>query len=295
MAQPSFIAMPGNEPRAARLAALTGGEVCALEMHTFPDGETCPRLMQSVSGGSIAIVCTLNQPNEKFMPLVFAAEAAREQGARKIGLIAPYLAYMRQDMAFQPGEAITSRTFACLVSRTFDWLITVDPHLHRTHSLSEIYSIPTRTLHAGLAIAAWIKENVTHPFLIGPDEESRQWVAEVAARCHASFAILSKERLGDRDVLTATDHLSLPDNATPVLLDDIVSSGGTMVETIRSIRPQTSRPPIIVAIHGVFAPGAERAIRETGARLITSNSVPGVHAAIDVDGLIASNICELMC
>lgn len=294
MTRPLFIAMPGNEQRAARLAALTGGEVCALEMHTFPDGETCPRLMQSVSGGSVAMVCTLNQPNEKFMPLAFAAEAAREQGAHKIGLIAPYLAYMRQDMAFRPGEAVTSRTFSAMVSRTFDWLITVDPHLHRTRSLSEIYSIPSRTVHAGPAIAAWIKESVTQPFLIGPDEESRQWVTEVAARCHAPFAILSKERLGDRDVRTAAGHLLLPDGATPVLLDDIVSSGGTMVEAIRSLRPQPSRAPIIIAIHGVFASGAEQAIREAGARLITSNSVPGPHAAIDVDSLIAPNICELV-
>lgn len=61
-----------------------------------------------------------------------------------MGLVAPYLAYMRQDQQFRPGEVVTSRMFAALVSRHVDWLVTVDPHLHRVHALDEIYAVPTR-------------------------------------------------------------------------------------------------------------------------------------------------------
>lgn len=294
MTKPVFIAMPGNETKASRLAAMAQGEVCPLEMHTFPDGEVCPRLMQNVSNRSVAIVCTLNQPNGKVLPLVFAADAARQQGACEVGLIAPYLSYMRQDRRFHSGEAVTSRTFAALISRGFDWLVTVDPHLHRIQSLGEIYSIPTRALHAGLPIAAWIKSNIPQPFLIGPDEESRQWVEEVANQCSAPFVTLSKNRLGDRNVRIEFDHPALPDHATPVLLDDIVSSGRTVLETIRLIRPMTQRGPVVIAIHGVLAADAEHAILQAGARLVTSNSIAGYSAVIDLDPLIACGIAKLV-
>ena len=86
----------------------------------------------------------------------------------------------------------------------------------------------------------------------------------------------------------------MPEDATPVLLDDIVSSGGTMLETIRLIRPLSRQTPIVLAIHGVFADGAAQAIRQTGARLVTTNSIPGDAAAVAVDELIAAGIAGLM-
>lgn len=106
------------------------------------------------------------------MPLIFAAKTARELKAKKITLIAPYLAYMRQDKQFHQGQGITSKYFAALISHYFDNLITIDPHLHRWHSLNDIYSIPTHVLHANDAIASWIIQHVTNPVLIGPDIES---------------------------------------------------------------------------------------------------------------------------
>ncbi len=294
MSPPLFISMPGNEAMAAHLAVRSGGILVPLDVHTFPDGEVRPRLMQDVAGHSIALVCTLDHPNEKFLPLVFTAAAARELGARKVGLVAPYLGYMRQDKRFHPGEALTSRTFAALISGSFDWLVTVDPHLHRTRSLAELYPIPALALHAGPALSEWVKANVTRPFFIGPDEESRQWVADVAKQCSAPFAILHKERRGDRTIGIAAGDLSLPDDVTPVLLDDIVSSGGTVIETIRLIRGLSAHAPIVLAIHGVFAKGAKEAIRDTGAALVTSNTIPGHAAAVEVDRLIASAIADLI-
>ncbi len=294
MSAPLFIPMPGNEAMAARLAAGSGGSLAALEVHTFPDGEIRPRLLQDVAGHSIALVCTLDRPNGKFLPLAFTAAAARELGASKVGLVAPYLGYMRQDKRFHPGEALTSRTFAALISGAFDWLVTVDPHLHRTRSLTEIYSIPALALHAGPALSQWVKANIARPFLIGPDEESRQWVADVAKQCSAPFAILHKDRSGDRTIRVMASHLSLPDDATPVLLDDIVSSGGTVIETIRLIKNLSRHIPIVLAIHGVFANGAEQAIRDTGARLVTSNTIPGRAAVVEVDRLIAPAIADIM-
>ena len=107
---------------------------------------------------------------------------------------------MRQDIAFHPGEGVTARYFGKLVSQTVDWMVTVDPHLHRLDSLDGIYSIPTTIARAAPAIAQWIAAEVAHPVLVGPDAESVQWVAAVAEACGAPFVILEKTRRGDRDV-----------------------------------------------------------------------------------------------
>lgn len=294
MSRPVLIALPGNAQMADKLATLTGGETGIVEMRAFPDGESYLRFAGDVKDRSIVIVCTLAWPNEKVLPLLFAAAAARELGAAKVGLVAPYLCYMRQDRRFQPGEAVTSRYFAALVSRTCDWLVTVDPHLHRYKSLEEIYAIPTRALHAGKLFARWICANVQNPFLIGPDEESRQWVCEVAQDCGADFMVLRKERFGDRDVRITADHPDRLGDRTPVLLDDIVSSGKTMLQALQLVQSLSQRAPVVLALHGLFADGADRAILQTGARLVTTNSVPQATGLIDLAELMAPAVLDLV-
>lgn len=241
----------------------------------------------------IVLVCTLARPNEKILPLLFAAETARELGARKVGLVAPYLSYMRQDRRFQSGEAVTSRHFAGLISHACDWLVTIDPHLHRYKGLSEIYTIPARALHAGAVIAEWIKSNIEDPFLIGPDEESVQWVSEVARDCGAAYAVLTKQRLGDRNVRIAPNHLDRIGKATPVLIDDIISSGETMLEAVRVVKPYAQRSPIAIGVHGLFANGSDREIEKEGATLITSDSVPHASNHIQIAELLVPAIGEL--
>jgi len=284
-----YIALPGNEAMAAQLAALEGAQTGLLNLHTFPDGETGLRFLGDVAERDVVFVCTLVQPNEKFLPLMFVALEARARGARQVGLVAPYLAYMRQDTSFHPGEAVTSRAFAQLLSRNFDWMVTVDPHLHRIHALEEIYSIPAIAVHSGPALASWIGANVSSPFLIGPDEESRQWVGTVAAACGAPFAVLQKNRAGDSRV--SNDSIpAIPAGATPVLLDDIISSGTTAAEVLRRIPAGIA--PVVLAIHGVFAGDALKRIQRD-ARIITTNSIPGPAAQIDIAPLIADAVRAL--
>ncbi len=278
---------------AQRLTVICAGGSAALETRAFPDGETYLRLLANVKDRSVVMVCTLAHPNDKILPLLFAAAAARDLGASRVGLVAPYLSYMRQDRRFLPGEAVTSRSFAALISKAFDWLATVDPHLHRYRGLDELYRIACRALHAAPVIAAWIKRNVSKPFLVGPDAESTQWVAEVARDCAAQFAVLRKQRLGDREVRAMADGLVLPAGTTPVLLDDIVSSGETLLEGLRLLGSMTPLATVAIAVHGLAVPQAQERIAAAGARLVTTNSVPNADAAIDLADLLASAIGEL--
>lgn len=294
MTRELFIPLPGNEAMAARLAQLRGADLGEVETRHFPDGETFVRLKTSIERRSIGFVCTLARPDEKFPALLFAAATARELGARRIGLIAPYLAYMRQDRRFQPGEAVTSRHVAKLLSQAFDWLVTIDPHLHRYHGLEEIYSIPARALHAAPLLSNWVKTNVQTPVLVGPDSESEQWVAAVAQAAGAPFTVLEKTRHGDRNVEIKVRHMERLSQRTPVLVDDIISSGHTMREAVRHVRDYASAAPVCLAVHGLFAEGADLTLEEAGAHLVTTNTVPHRSNAVDVTDLLAVAVVELL-
>ena len=288
------LALEGNEVLAERIGGLIQAPVGRVRSRRFPDGETYLRVEPDCSGQRVLLACTLAHPDDKVLPLVFVADAARAMGAVRVGLVAPYLAYMRQDRQFQAGEAVTSRTIGGLLSKYVDWLVTVDPHLHRYHSLAEIYTVPCRVVHAAPALAAWIAAHVDRPVLVGPDEESEQWVSIVAALAQAPYLVLRKVRHGDRVVDVSAPDIAAHRDRTPVVVDDIVSTAGTMIETVRALLRARLSAPVCVAVHALFAGGADAALRAAGAaRVVTTTSVPHATNAIDVVPLLAEAIREL--
>ncbi|MBU6472889.1 MAG: ribose-phosphate pyrophosphokinase [Alphaproteobacteria bacterium] len=289
-----LFALPGNETMAVKLAAELGAEVGTLELRRFPDEELHLRFATSVAGKCAIFVCTLDRPDGKFLPLAFAAATARELGAAEVGLVAPYLAYMRQDRHFEPGDAETAPIFAACLSRTADWLVTVDPHLHRLKNLSLIYSIPTRAQHAAAPISRWIADNVPDAVLIGPDAESAQWVGAVAKTAGKPFVVLTKTRRGDRDVSVTVPEVERWRAATPVLVDDIISTGRTMAETLGHLAREKMKPAVCIGVHAVFAPGAYDDLRRyEPARIVTTDTIAHQTNAIDVAGLLAEGVRAL--
>lgn len=291
MSQTLFFPLPGNEVFAERLAAAVDGECGLLSLRDFPDGESYVRVDTDPAGRDVQLVATLRHPNDETLPLIFLADAVRELGATRVGLIAPYLAYMRQDTRFRDGEAITSRSYARIISRTVDSLLTVDPHLHRVTRLRELYSIPATAVHVATEIGLWIAANVKSPLIIGPDQESRQWVEGIAAAASAPSIVLTKTRRGDTHVfesaLGATEHRA----CTPVLVDDIIATGQTMVTAIQHLREQ-GRPAVeCVAVHAVFTDGAYASLKAAGAaRVVTTNTIAHPSNCIDITPAVARSL-----
>lgn len=288
------LALPESESLARRVGDLAQIPLGVVESRRFPDRETYLRIDAQCEQKSIVLVCTLDRPDDKLLPLVFLADAARELGASRVGLVAPYLAYMRQDRQFQRGEAVTSRTFAVLLSRYVDWLVTIDPHLHRYSSLTQIYAVPNRVVHAAPALAAWIATHVDRPVLVGPDQESEQWVKDVASRAGAPYIVLRKTRRGDSVVDVSVPDVGSYRTHTPVVVDDIVSSAQTMVETVKNLVAVGLRAPVCVGVHALFSENAEQALRDAGAaRIVTTTSVPHATNTIDIVPLLIPSIHEL--
>jgi ribose-phosphate pyrophosphokinase len=275
------------EPVARRLASSGTSALGRLEHRRFPDGESYLKL-PDVSGAIAVVAGDLCQPNGKVLDALFLARTARDLGARAVLLLAPYLPYMRQDARFQPGEAVTSSVFAGLVNDAFDGLLTVDPHLHRHESLADIYRIPTNAVSSASLLAEWVRAEAPRAVLVGPDAESEQWVARVANEAGAAFGIMRKVRRGDYDV-----HLALPDGLalagrSVLLLDDIASTGRTLIEAVGHVcRAGATRVDCLV-IHPVFAGPALASLRAAGAdRVVSTNTIPHETNAIDVSPLLA--------
>lgn len=295
MPSPLLFCLPGNEILAERLAMAVEAELGELSIRSFPDAETYVRLKTDPQGRDVAIVCTLPDPNEKILPLLFATGAARALGARQVGLVAPYLSYMRQDAVFHPGEAVSARIFADVLAAEAEWLITIDPHLHRIARLSDVYRIPATALHVADVIGTWVRRHVADPLIVGPDEESIQWAGSVAAAAHAPCVMLRKERLSDTRVLVTLPDIGSHDGRTPVLVDDIISTGQTMIAALAATRKSlpASRRAVCLGVHALFTSRVLDAILAAGAtRVVTTNTIPHFSSAIDVVDVLASALRE---
>lgn len=265
-----------------------------LEIHAFPDHETKVRIKSEVSGKTVVLICTLNQPNEKILPLLFSAMTLKSLGAKNIYLVAPYLAYMRQDKAFHPGEAVSAKLFAVLLSSHFDGLITVDPHLHRIKTLGEIYTLPSKVLHATEAIANWLFKQVKNPLLIGPDAESEQWVSAIASHHQVPYAICEKHRIDDQSVQTYIPEVDAK-GRTVVLVDDIISSGASMLVLLEALKQQEVQHILCITVHALFDVALEKRLIQMGADAVFScNTIKHTSNRIDLSSLLIQGIYDMI-
>lgn len=234
------------------------------------------------TGREVIVVAPLHRPNQTLVPLLLLGEELRIRGAEKLTLAAPYLPYMRQDAEFRTGEIVSARALGSLLSKTWDEVYTVDPHLHRIAALSDIFSIPATAVSAAPAIARWIESNVPKPLLIGPDEESEQWVRQVADHLDCPWYLLDKQRIGDREV-----HVEVPDGIasrqrTPVFIDDIISTGHTLAIARKELFRRGVDVKIAIGVHGVYSPGSLEMLAEAGFQdIVSSNTIPNETSQID--------------
>jgi ribose-phosphate pyrophosphokinase len=295
MSGPLVVAFPGNESLAAALCNRVEGTLAPLEMRRFPDGESYLRLDASCAGCTIVVACSLERPDDKLVRLGLLAAHLREQGARNCILVAPYLAYLRQDRAFHAGECVSARHVLAAMSSLFDGLVTVDPHLHRIEDLQAAMGIPVRVVHAAPQVGAWIRNEVPGALVIGPDEESRQWVAAAARVAGVPFAVLDKQRLGDRQVeITLPYGLQLA-GRTPVIVDDIVSSASTMIAATQAMSRLATAAPVCVAVHAIFSGDAIGDLERAGAaRIVSVNTIAHPTNRIDVAPAIGAAVADLL-
>ena len=276
----------GECAQAAGLLADALGLPCAeVELRRFPDGESLVRVPPSPP--TAILYRSLDDPNAKLVELVLAAAALRENGARRVLLVAPYLAYMRQDMAFRPGEAVSQRVIGQLLAAHFDALLTVDPHLHRIERLDQaVPDIPAISLSAAPVLASALNDA---ELLVGPDSESRQWVEAIAAPRRLEVLIGEKQRNGDREVAVTIQGIERAAGRSVVLVDDVISSGMTLVAAAQLLKQAGARSIEVVATHCLASREDIARLHAAGiSRIRATDSVPGPLGCLPLTQLLAA-------
>jgi ribose-phosphate pyrophosphokinase len=280
-----------REP-AERLAAAAGLEYAEIHVHRFPDGESLVRLPESLPQ-EVILYCSFTDPNRQLIELELMAATAAELGATRLILVAPYLCYMRQDKAFHPGEAVSQRIIGELLARHIDTLITVDPHLHRTHHLE--HAVPVRraiVISAAPLMTTWLDGRPGDPLIVGPDEESAQWVSGIAKPGSYDFCIGHKERFGDRQVRVRFTDCAFKGRDI-VLVDDVVSTGQTIAEAAQQLVEGGAASIDLLTSHALFVDGTEALLQVAGVGdIISTDSIPHPSNQLHLDRLLADALVE---
>lgn len=267
--------------------------LACIERHVFPDGEIKLRLPVPLPC-KVVLLRSLHQPNTKLVEVLLAARTARELGAQHLTLVTPYLAYMRQDIAFQPGEAVSQKIVGRFLAELFDAVITVDPHLHRISTLREAIPCPQAlTLTAAPLLADFVHSQCQDALLIGPDEESEQWISAAARQHGFDHGVCRKTRHGDKHV-----EVELPDvpvhGRHVVLLDDIASSGHTLAQATRLLLQAGAKTVDVAITHALFSGDAVQVVHNAGVRHIWStDTVAHESSCVSIAPLLARALSEL--
>jgi len=283
-----LLAFDDEAALAQALAEALGVPWSLVQRHHFPDGETRLRLPPNLPP-NVVVLRGLQQPNAKLAELLLTAAGARELGAQQLTLVSPYLAYMRQDMAFTPGEVVSQRHLGRLLAAAFDNVVTIDPHLHRVATLDEV--VPGRqglALSAAPLLGLFVAQQVPGALLMAPDEEAGQWVRAAAQAAGLDHAVCHKQRHGDRDVAVSLPDVAVQGRAV-VLLDDVASTGRTLMAATLGALSQGAASVDVAVTHGLFVGDALQQVQAAGVRRVwSSDSVPHPSNAVSVVPLLAA-------
>jgi ribose-phosphate pyrophosphokinase len=275
---------------ARRLATQLGLPYRDIAVHRFPDGEL--RVTTGAVAPTTIIYASLDQPNDKLIALLFAAEALRRNGAKRLVLLAPYLCYMRQDTAFHQGEAISQRAIGQLLARTVDRVITVEAHLHRTPDIRTVFpGIEAENLSAVPAFAQALRASGfdSSTLVVGPDAESQAWVGGLADQLGLASAVAHKIRHGDRSVEIDFASTVSPAGRPVLLVDDIVASGGTLIACAGALKAASAQTIDVIITHALYPPEMAAAFAAAGIRSVRSSfSVPHPTNDIRLDDILAT-------
>lgn len=291
---PVIYTFPGYQTQGKQLANSLDLPCFDIKVHHFPDKESLVTLPPQ-KNEHVIFCLSLDYPNNKLIELLLAAKTARQLGAKRLSLVTPYLCYMRQDKSFHSEEAISQQIIGQWLSELFDDLITVDPHLHRVHSLDKV--IPDTNniiLTAAPLLGKFVKSLKKEILLMGPDEESMQWVKQVAAISNISYSVATKIRHSDTHV-----SIQLPDmnfkNQHIILVDDVLSSGNTVAQTAIQLYTGDATQVDVLVTHALFSKTAMDTLKKANIKNIySSDSITHETNCISLNSLLAKTIKNII-
>ncbi len=287
------LASHGSSRLATTLTEELDAELAAVEEDRFPDGEWITRVPPDLEGTVIVVHTTPAPQDENLIKLLITLDAARENGADEIVAVVPYVAYSRQDRRFEPGDPVSFRAVARAISANADAFVTVD--LHEPSTL-EFFEVPSRNVTAAEEMGRFIAEELgdEEPVIVGPDEGARELAKTVAEVFDAEWDHLEKERISGDEVVIEPKEIDV-EGRTVVLVDDMIDTGGTMVEAAKALKELGAERLYAACTHALLTRNADARLRAAGFEdIFATDTVPNPYTVVSAARPVAEAVRELV-
>jgi len=253
-----YLVMSGsaNRPLAEEVARHLELSLCAVTTRRFADGELFVKIDENVRGRDVFIIQPTNPPAENIMELLLLMDAARRASAARITAVIPYFGYARQDRKDQPRVAISAKLMANLVSMGADRVLAIDFHQHQ---LQGFFDLPVDHLYAAPVFVAYYRQKEFKDLVVvASDVGAAKMARGFAKRLNASLAIIDKRRIGPNEA-EAVNVVGEVEGRDCLIPDDMIDTGGTMVEAVHALKRLGAERIFICATHPLLSgPAAQR-------------------------------------
>lgn len=292
-----------SQDLAAKVAEKLGENLCYVETKKFPDGERYLKINGNVEDEVTIIQSTGYPQDENILELLFLIKTVKDLGAKKVKVVMPYMGYARQEKRFNPGESVSARIVAELIEASgADEFITFNIH---EKCVLDFFNIPAKTLSAMPAIAEFIGNNDEKPLIVAPDKGAYPFAQEIAHLLDSECTYLSKVRLGPDKVETRivdvrcdgsseeTVNVDAVRGKKAVIIDDIIATGGTIVNAINILKQHGAESVDVCCVHPILVNGATARIYNAGAAsIISTNSISSDTSRVSLADIIADDLRE---
>ena len=264
------------------LSNITKNSLVKTKIERFPDGELYVRLLESVKNEKVIIIQT-TYPDPNIIELFLLIDAAKRANSKEIITVIPYYGYARQDKQFKDGEPVSAQILAELISLKTDKVITIDPH--KDHIL-DYFKTPAQKISAVPLICKYLKtKNIN--LILAPDKGALSTVKKAAEDLNCECDYLEKTRINGSTIKITPKNLDVK-NKKVAIIDDIISTGGTMATAIKELKKQKASEVYVACTHGLFAGSAIEKLKSANCdEIITTDTILSKYSKVKTAEIIA--------
>ena len=275
-----IIAGSSSPTLAHNIAKVLGTSIAKTTVKRFPDGELYVRLHETANE---AIIVQNTYPDENIIELLLLQDAVRRIGADSICVVVPYYGYGRQDRVFEEGEAVSAAKLAHLIQQDADMVVTVDPH---KEYITEFFDIPAHACSVVSDIARFFAHRVD--MVLAPDRGATERAQTAATVISCPYDYLEKKRISGNEVQMQPKELDVH-GSTVLIIDDIISTGGTMTEAIKNLKEQGAQEVYAGCSHGLFTGTAVERMTASGCdEIVATDTVESAYSTISAAAAVAA-------
>ncbi|SFX22234.1 ribose-phosphate pyrophosphokinase [Thermoactinomyces sp. DSM 45891] len=263
-----------NPTLAQNICTYLGIPLGEARINRFKSGEIYVHYEEGVRNCHVFLIQTMGAPvHENLMELLIMADAAHRASAKSVTAVVPYYPYARQEKKDAPREPITAKMVADIFKTVgVDRVVTVDLH---APAIQGFFDIPVDHLTALDYITEYLKEkDIKNPVVVSPDAGRAKMAEKLATHLDAPFAIMLKKRPSHNSA-KITHIIGDVGGYTPIIIEDIIDTGGTIVSVVEGLMEKGANPAYICATHPLFSANALERLNHPGIHeVVVTDSIP---------------------